>query len=531
MKRVVLFGLDGATFTVLNDLVRNGVMPYLGRFLAEGATGVLESVTPPLTPPAWTTLVTGRSPGHHGITGFVQFRSGDSDSLHLTSARDVRSETIWSLVNRYGMRAGCLNFVLHAPPPRFDGFVVPGWTPWRWLGRFTRPKGLLEELAGAIDDFSVEKLAMDYEVERKAVAGAPLDDYESWIHLHIERDRQWFQVLERQMRDDPTELIGIVFDGVDKLQHLLWPYVDPACRPAEPSESWLRTREVCLDYYRQLDGFLEATVDLAGPESHVMIASDHGFTGSEDVLYINRWLEEQGYLCWKESVKAVDESAELEPDFYQLAAFDMDRTKAFALTASSNGIHIAVRDRRSEQGIPPEDYEAFREELTEALLTRCLDPQTGEPLVTRVWRREEIFAGPFEGVAPDLTLTLRDHSFFSVRRGAQVLSKRPAVTGTHHPDGVFALKGPGVRQGFDAGRLRMVEIAPILFRCLGLEECEEFEGVAPERLFADVQAADSLTASNGSKRPDAWTDPADASEPQEDDSELLERLKALGYIE
>lgn len=530
MKRVVLFGLDGAAFAVLDDLVREGVMPYLGRFLAESSTGVLESVTPPLTPPAWTTLVTGRSPGHHGITGFVQFRSGDSDALHITTSRDVQCETIWSLVNRYGMRAGCLNFVLHAPPPRFDGFVVPGWTPWRWLSRFTRPKGLIDELAGEIEGFSVERLAMDFAIERKAVAGAPLDDYESWIQLHIERDRQWFQTLQRQMRKDPTELAGIVFDGVDKLQHLLWPYVDPACRPAEPTESWRRTREACLDYYRQIDGFLQATVELAGPDAHVLLASDHGFTGSEDVLYINRWLEEHGYLAWKESVGPVDESSELEPDFYQLAAFDMAQTKAFALTASSNGIHIAVRGRRSQDGIETKAYDSFREELIEALLTRCVDPETGAPLVTKVWRREEVFNGPHEGLAPDLTLTLRDHSFFSVRRGPSILGKRPTVTGTHHPDGVFALRGPGVRQGFDAGRLRMVDVAPTIFRCLGLEPIEEFEGAAPDALFADTSSTLAAGDANGARRPAELVD-TEAGEAEEEDGELLERLKALGYIE
>ncbi|MBI1353689.1 MAG: hypothetical protein GC160_05030 [Acidobacteria bacterium] len=533
MKRFVLFGLDGATYTVLDDLIREGVMPYLGRFLQESAKGVLESVTPPLTPPAWTTLVTGRTPGRHGITGFVQFRSADSDQLQIASSRDVHCETIWSLVNRYGLRAGCLNFVLHAPPPRFDGFVVPGWTPWRWLGRFTRPRGLMEELAADIDDFSVQQLAMDYEIERKAVAGAPLDDYESWINLHIQRDRQWFQVLRRQMQKDPTELLGIVFDGVDKLQHLLWPYVDPACADQASDERWRRVREVCLEYYRQIDRFLEETVELAGPEAHVMIASDHGFTGGEDILYINRWLEQQGYLTWKESVQSVGESAELEPDFYQLAAFDMTKTKAFALTASSNGIHIAVRGRRSADGIPPEEYESFRRELTEALLTRCLHPQTGQPLVTRVWRREEIFAGPYEGLAPDLTLTLRDHIFFSVRRGESILVKRPALTGTHHPDGVFALRGPGVRRGEDIGRLGLVDVAPTIFRCLGLEPVEEFEGVAAEAAFSAPSTARVAAEVNGSHAPASLVDaePAAPGEEEGDDEELIQRLKALGYIE
>jgi len=530
MERVVLFGLDGATYTVLDDLVERGVMPYLGTFFREGSRGILESITPPLTPPAWTTMVTGRSPGHHGIAGFFQYGAADSDSLQISSSRDVRAETIWSLVNRYGLRAGCLNFVLHAPPPRFDGYVVPGWTPWRWLGRFSRPRGLVDELARDIPGFDVKSLAMDFEVERKAVAGAPLDDYESWIQLHIDRDRQWFQVLERQMQQDPTELVGIVFDGVDKLQHLLWPYLDPACVEADDSERGARVRELVWEYYRQIDRFLERTVELAGPESHVLVASDHGFTGSRDILFINTWLEQQGWLTWKSSVEEAGESQELEPDFYRLAAFDMEKTKAFGLTASSNGIFIAVRGKRFQSGIAPEEYEPFRRELIDALHELC-DPETGEKLVTAVATREEIFDGPNLELAPDLTLTLRDHSFFSVRRGEKILTKRPALTGTHHPDGVFAARGPKIRAGAEVGRLGLLDIAPTIFRCLDLEPLEEFEGRPADEAFVSGVSGAAAPARAQAAAGKAQDDLVEGDEPEEEDEELLERLKALGYIE
>jgi len=77
MKRAIIFGLDGATYTVLLDLVRRGVMPYLGQFKAEGTYAPLASTVPPLTPIAWSSLVTGRTPGHHGITGFFHYQDND----------------------------------------------------------------------------------------------------------------------------------------------------------------------------------------------------------------------------------------------------------------------------------------------------------------------------------------------------------------------------------------------------------------------------------------------------------------------
>src|SRR4051812_12109682 len=100
MNRAVIFGLDGATFTILDDLMNRGVMPFLRQFVAGGVKATLKSITPPLTPPAWTTLVTGRTPGHHGVTGFFQYDSEDSTSVQIVGSRQVSKETLWSMVNR-----------------------------------------------------------------------------------------------------------------------------------------------------------------------------------------------------------------------------------------------------------------------------------------------------------------------------------------------------------------------------------------------------------------------------------------------
>jgi predicted AlkP superfamily phosphohydrolase/phosphomutase len=176
MKRVVVFGLDGATFTVLDDLVRRGVMPYLGQFMASGARAPLASTVPPLTPIAWTNLVTGRTPGYHGITGFFQHTGGIDGTVRLNTGRQLCVETVWSMASRQGLRAGCLNFPMHNPPPTVNGYVVPGWTTWRWLRRGSHPPQIIDRLKEAIPDFDLKALAMKYEEERKAISGSSMED-------------------------------------------------------------------------------------------------------------------------------------------------------------------------------------------------------------------------------------------------------------------------------------------------------------------------------------------------------------------
>src|SRR6516164_8319438 len=101
--KTVLIGLDGATYTILDPLIELGLMPNLDRLMQEGARAILKSTNHPLTPPAWTSLMTGRTPGHHGIFDFVRVdRDSETPGYTLANSADVRSETIWSIASREG---------------------------------------------------------------------------------------------------------------------------------------------------------------------------------------------------------------------------------------------------------------------------------------------------------------------------------------------------------------------------------------------------------------------------------------------
>ena len=116
--------------------------------VADGVRATLRSVVPPLTPPAWTSVMTGKRPGEHGVFDFFQKETPDSRYFRFTTSHDVRSATTWSLAGEYGLRSNVLNFPLMFPaPPIFDGCLVPGgWMPWRQLRLGCRPAGLFDRL-------------------------------------------------------------------------------------------------------------------------------------------------------------------------------------------------------------------------------------------------------------------------------------------------------------------------------------------------------------------------------------------------
>jgi len=532
-NHVVLIGLDGGTFSTLDPLLDQGVMPFLKDFLASGVRGELTSVIPPLTPPGWTSLITGRSPGNHGIMDFFRFESPGSRYIRLVNSRDVRCETLWSIISRQGLKATVLNFPLMTPPRPISGYVVPGWAPWRYLRRLCFPQSLYEKIK-TIPGFNLQELAMDLQLEGKAIEGTSKDEYEDWISFHIRREKQWFEILRYLMHEAPCELTAILFDGVDKLQHLLWPFIDPTYFPTHPSAWEQRIRELCLAYFRQLDGFIAEIVALAGPQASVFLASDHGFGPSTEVFYINAWLHREGYLEWASD--APTDSGEagklgLGTISRWAAMVGASHTTAYSLTPSSNGVHIAVAGRRGERGIEPHEYEPVRSRLVEQLY-QFTDPSSGGQVVTRVWPREEAFPGKQMDWAPDLTLSIRDGGFVSILNSKVVLKPRPEVVGTHRPQGVFMAKGPGLRQGLALPALSIIDVAPTLLYCLDLPVPSDLEGRVAEQIFASaVLHQRPIRIGEPTSVPEAFPQGSESQEDKDGEAQVLERLKNLGYVE
>lgn len=596
--KTVLIGLDGATFAILNPLMEKGIMPFLKTFCARGTQGKLLSTLPHVTPTAWTSLVTGRSPGNHGIFDFVRAEENKNGLyVRFLDARDVRSETIWSMVCRQGKRVTSLNFPLTG---RFEdqavrtavavarflpeeaarlrqamrqgteeamgeiealfflkcqqngvdeitartlftqlqgfmghdfGYMVPGFISWKHLRRHVYPPELHGELL-ALPGFDLKEVAWDMEKEQKSVQMMPLAEYAAWIESHIRREQQWFEIVRHLMQTDPCDLTAIMFDGVDKLQHLSWHLLDPRIYPERPSRWEEETRALCLVYFRQLDTFLAEIVEMAGPDAHIFMASDHGFGPTWDIFYLNVWLQQQGYLQWSESGAQQIEPEAMFAGQTKGQRFDWDNTFAYALTPSSNGITIRVANAPEQSGIPPDEYDSFRRKLSDSLLS-FTHPISGEPVVTRVVTREEAFSGSQMHLAPDLTLVLRDYGFISAANARSPLMSRTEAKGMHHPEGIFIAAGPGIRRGITVEPLSILDVCPALLYSLGLDIPSDLEGCLLTEMF------EPLFLESHPPRIGEPTIRMDIVEPeiekspllQEEEAMMIARLKALGYID
>lgn len=527
--KVSMIGLDGATFALLKPLMDSGVMPFLRRFLQEGVHGDLLSTRNPLTPPAWISMITGRSPHVHGIYDFLRPATLEDGSVFLkvNDSRDIRSEVIWSIAQRSGRRATSLNFYGMSPPPPIDGYLISGFVPWKHLRHAMYPTGLFDTIK-QMPDFDYKNLAMDIGEEKKCVQGLLEGEHEDWIKLQSDRDTAWAQICCRLMESDRTDLTALVLDGPDKIQHLFWRFVDPELQPAAPDPWFTRIRTLCLNYYRQLDANIERLVEASGPNSDIVMTSDHGFGATTEVVYINEWLARHGYLRWRESAHH-GETGKLTADHMKdhLGMVDWRNSVAYCPTPSSNAIYVK-RANGSSPGVKSAEYLEFCLRLRQQLLD-FRDPANGKPVFVGV-DANKLEGTPYVEPSPDITVRLRDGGFVSILRSAEIVVPRKHADGTHRPNGIFIARGPRIRRGAQVGALSLLDIAPLLLHLLGIPIPDDLEGRVPtEVLSEDLPERTSIkrgktTATTARRGSDRQPTP-------EQREALLKQLRLLGYMD
>ena len=530
--RTLFIGMDGATFKILDDLTQTGedkqpVMPFLSGIYQKGVRCKLLSTPNPLTPPAWVSLMTGKNPGNHGILDFIRSEElGNDVYFTLYDSRDCKAETIWSIASRQGKRFAALNFPFMAPPQKdLNGFVLPGFIPWRHLRRNTLPESFYDQLKG-LPGFDPKELAWDFEKEKLSIEELSDKDRENWIRYHLPREKQWFKIAHHLLVEENPDLMAIMFDGVDKLQHQAWLFLDPDLQVGKLGEYHLRLRNLCLDYFRQLDSFIENLVKASGPDTQVFMASDHGFTQTREIVRINAYLHEMGYLKWRD-VPDTMEAERREKSMF--ANLDWDNTIAYCRTPSSNGITIRIAQNENGSGIKPEKYDAVREQLI-GDLHGLRDPETGERIITRIFKREEVFPGPAMQDAPDLLLILRDFGFVSIKNKEPVLEPRKEIAGTHHPEGVFYAFGPGIKQGKMIETLNIVDVGAILLYSLGLKIPADLEGQVSKSVFSEQHLLENPICIGDTTTLENKND--NASDMSEDEKKkVMDQLRMLGYME
>jgi predicted AlkP superfamily phosphohydrolase/phosphomutase len=537
--KLTVIGLDAATFDVIDPLVEGGELPNIARVLREGTSGVLRSTTHPLTPHAWTTMVTGVNAGRHGIWDF--FERGDTGyEVRMINGSYRRAPALWDRLGRSGRRVGLVNIPFTWPAPAVDGFALAGMdAAGREKGMSHPPElvGELRERFGALELDHRFPVTRDGEVDLDFVRRAAEQKVDAALWL--------------AERFEP-ELLWVVFMAADHIHHVAWP--DWEERGAESSVAAT---------YRVLDDAVGRLVEAAGGND-VLLVSDHGGGSLAGVVNLNAWLAREGFLRYtarrerlgRKVFDAVFARRKLLPqalrhrvkqragglreriyDREQYSVVDWPHTRAFAY-GHFGSIAVNVRGREREGVVEPgEEYERVRDEIAAKALE--LRGPEGEPIVAAVHKREDLFDGPAIETVPDLLVELRDYEWLGkgnlTTRSESIWDtielepgSRHAYVGSHRHEGIFALAGPSATQGART-HIGIVDVAPTVLYLLGEKIPFDLEG----RLVAeaiDPALLDERPPDYDDSAPLELERDAEGYDPEEA-AEVERRLRGLGYIE
>lgn len=559
-SKLAIFALDGASPELVERWAGEGHLPTLASLMDRGAFGPLESTIPPVTGAAWGSFLSGVTPGRHGIFEWLD-RRDTGYGMKLTDGRLLPSNLIFEHLSNHGQRVGVMSVPLVDRDRDLNGFLI--------TDLLTPP------------DRPYAKPA-DFQSRLERAIGGPYPVAPPvWPGRY--RARKWLRELqaslEARMRaaqyalnHEPWDVFMVHVMETDSVQHQMWQAIDGLHRPRYRVDV---EGNPVLDIYQQADAWIGRCLENLDEDTTVMVISDHGFGTHLYNLHTNVWLLQQGFLNLRTNIstrlKKLMFQAGITPEnlypsqewlrllgqvggdeAYELLArtnlstqnIDWDRTVAFSY-GNIGQVTLNMAGREPEGSVTEGQRDGVLTEIQEAL-QEWRNPETGERVVDtdHIYRREAIYTEPTLPHVPDLVF-LPTPGYTPIGL-TEFLANRPithpvAHSGWHRLDGVFVGAGPGIASGRPTD-LRLLDMYPTICAFLGLPCPEGLDGrvmtsvLTPEVAQQRPSAASRESAERGDQEAEASDgasaddSPGDGALTPEEEAEIRERLKGLGYL-
>lgn len=554
-KKVIVVGLDGATFDIIRPLVKAGKLPTFAELMRTGVWGNLTSTLLPVTPPAWSSFMTGKNPGKHGVYGFYASRN-DSYETEFATSLSIRAPKIWDYLGK-GRRVGLIDIPLTYPPQKIDGVMISGMPVPSEESIFTHPPELHTELIGEIGSYMIDKELRLLSRKNPTLALKHLYDY---TEMRMRAFRYLYQT------KGTFDFFMMVLRGTDFIEHAAFKYYDSDYTRRHPQET-AKYGQMISQFYTRIDRYLAEIRGMMDSDTTLVIMSDHGMGPLKKLFYINRWLKQEGFLVLKKNASSKRKGWERRRKTIAeilnrqgLAGFshflpsrvrnrkisywvpyekhpsklvDWTRTRAFANLIWTDGlIKINLKGREPGGSVDLADYDRVCAELI-TKMKALRDPETGANVLDAVYRRDEIYSGPYLNEAPDIIALTRNIEYaYRVSLHGDDLFETPLdpVPATHRLNGIFVIHGPGIKKGLQLPNLHIMDVAPTVLYLMGCPVPADMDGrVITEAIEEAVLEAHPLQFSQDTAEGAGTGASVEFSEQER--LELEENLRSLGYME
>jgi predicted AlkP superfamily phosphohydrolase/phosphomutase len=573
--KVLIIGLDGATFTILRPWIEQGRLPFFKSLMDEGISGPLRSCIPPVTVPAWQCFMTGKNPGKLGIAGFLQQKPHSYEEAPI-SAQSCTARTLWELLSLDGRRVAVLNVPYTAPPAHLNGVLIGGFdTPPSKMAEAVYPPGLLQEIEAKFGEYRVylkmpQWIAPLLSINRFEFA------IDAFLQDCQELTDYQFRVAYDLLEHDRFDFVMFYQLVPDRIQHLLW-YIIDEHHPWHDKTAHTRFKESIETYFRRLDTQLGELARRVGDDVTAIVLSDHGFGPVGRGIDLNSWLIQEGYLLikpwlwsrlkrqlwklgwgpyacmgpllkyplrWRVVQRQILQRFNAQRQFHgwdrllqvmnrlflSTADIDWPRTKAYCLTEFGM-LRLNVEGREPQGAVQRQDYEAVRDEIA-AKLQGLVDPATGGQVAGDVFTREQAYHGRYLDLMPDIAYLPFSGGYLAVNPKTfltrRIFIDNIGVSGFHRLDGILLAKGPGLKRGVRIAGATLLDLTPTILHLMGSRIPDDLDGRVLTELFEDgFLNAHPIVYSQAAAETER-----DALElAAEDQAAVLERLKGLGYID
>lgn len=475
MPKVLVIGLDGATFDLVMPWAERGMLPGFAQMLREGSHGRMRTVPNTDTAPAWTTLATGLGPANHGLFHELGW-SDDRRTLRPIRGGERDGQPFWSLASAAGRNVVVVNFPFSYPADQVNGAMLAGIdAPGVDAPGFCHPPELLAELRRVAGDYQI-----DSQISSAIKQGRPDAGLASAYAIADRHTQALLHLLDRQ----PWDLAVLVYSIPDEMQHFFWQQM---AQNQGPQHDAIRAG------YQYIERQIARLRAHAGPDTQLIVVSDHGFGPlCATTTSLANWLRAQGFLrdlaparqplaqratkagyAWLrrrlgERVKAALRRRlpglrnRVESDA-RFAGIDWDASQAY-VGSSPWEIWVNLRGRDPRGCVAPgAEYDRVCERIIAAL--RGWRDAEGRPYVHAAYRREQVYHGKYLDRAPDITLEWNQNA---APDAASIAGNTSQFDADHQPEGILIAAGPGIRVGHTIQGATLADIAPTVLHLLGV---------------------------------------------------------------